>query len=73
MANLTISLNNQLLRDSREYALAHKTSLNDFIRGLLTKTVKKSSTSWLQDSFALMDKAQGNSHGQTWTREELHR
>lgn len=72
MSNITISLSEQLLKESRAYAQAQKTSLNDFIRGLLAKTVKKPGTIWLQDSFALMDKAHGHSHGQTWTREELH-
>lgn len=73
MANLTISLNEKLIQQSRLYAEENHTSLNDFIRALLTKTVQKNNKTWLKECFMLMDKADGNSHGKTWSREDLHR
>lgn len=33
---------------------------------------KELSDTWLEECFALMDKAQGDSQGQRWTREELY-
>lgn len=33
---------------------------------------KKLSDTWLEDCFKLMDKAQSNSQGRKWTREELY-
>lgn len=73
MANITISLNDQLLKESRQYAQKQQTSLNNFIRHLLTKTISADQVAWLQETFTLMDKARGHSHNQTWSREELHR
>lgn len=73
MANITISLNDQLLKESRHYAQKQQTSLNSFIRHLLTSTISADQVGWLQETFTLMDKAHGHSHGQTWQRAELHR
>jgi hypothetical protein len=34
--------------------------------------MKKPSDTWLEECFELMDKAQGDSQGRRWTREELY-
>lgn len=74
MANVTLSLGDDLIKAGREYAQKHKTSLNALIRDLLRKHVfKSSSESWLKECLQKMKKANGNSRGKKWTREELYR
>ncbi len=71
MPNITISIEDELLKASREYAKNHQTSLNDLIRRLLKSTVQCSGDLWLDECFELMDRAGGNSRGKKWSREEL--
>lgn len=71
MPNITFSIEENLLKKGREYARKHRTSLNALIRKLLKDTVD-SSDNWLEECFTQMDRAQGNSAGKKWTREELH-
>lgn len=74
MANITISINEELLHKGREYAKKHNTSLNALIRRLLTLTVAPSynSHSWLDECFQKMDHAKGNSKGLSLKREDLY-
>jgi hypothetical protein len=74
MPNITISINDDLLHAGREYAKKQKTSLNALIRRLLERTVTNSAQSqdWLTECFQKMDKANGNSNGMTWKREDLY-
>lgn len=72
MPNVTISINDELLKAGREYARKHNTSLNSLIRGLLERTIKRNSVNWLDDCFRKMDNAKGNSRGETWRREDLY-
>lgn len=72
MPNITLSIDEQLLRKSRKYAETHNNSLNALIRKLLTQTVEKSSKSWLDDSFKLADKIKATSKGKRWKREDLY-
>jgi hypothetical protein len=72
MANVTISLNEQLLKASREYARRHGTSLNALIRELLERTVNHPRGAWPDDFLACVQKARGNSRGWKWNREELY-
>jgi len=71
MPNVTISIEETLLKKGREYARKHRTSLNALIRKLLKDSVD-TSNEWLTESFKLMDKANGNSQGKRWKREELY-
>ncbi len=74
MCNITISLEDDLLKIGRRYAQERHLSLNALIRQLLTKTVLKTEKKeWLAECFAAMDKAKGNSRGKKWSREELYR
>jgi len=72
MPNITISLDEELLKSGRRYAEKHNTSLNALIRNLLEQMVKPQSTAWLEECFGLMDRASVSSHGRRWTREELY-
>ena len=72
MANVTISIDDKLLKEGREYAGKQGTSLNSLIRQLLSKTVAPTPNDWLEECFRLMDRAQGNSKGEKWSREDLY-
>lgn len=73
MPNITISLDDDLIKESRDYAKKHNTSLNNLIRVLLKKTVSSSGSNWLDECFRLMDQANINSDGLKWSREDLYR
>jgi hypothetical protein len=72
MPNITISLEESLLKTGRRYAERHQTSLNALIRTLLEATVRDQSKDWLEECFALMDQAKGNSGKKRWNREDLY-
>ena len=72
MPNITISLDKDLLRSGRRYAEKHQTSMNALIRKLLEQTVKSESNNWFEECFNLMDRANANSNGKTWRREDLY-
>jgi hypothetical protein len=72
MPNITISLDEELLKSGRRYAEAHQTSMNALIRKLLEQTVRLQSEDWFEECFNLMDRANGNSEGRKWNREELY-
>ena len=72
MPNITISLDEELLKSGRRYAQMHQTSINALIRKLLEQTVRLQSDDWIEESFRLMDRAGGNSKGRKWNREDLY-
>ena len=72
MKNITLSIDDEVLKAGREYARKHHISLNNLIRKLLAQTVLPSSQYWLDECFSLMDKAKADSGGRKWTREELY-
>jgi hypothetical protein len=72
MKNVTISLDDHLLESTREYALQHKTSLNQLIRNLLKTVSSNPSNSWIAECFSLMDRHPVSSKGKTWKREDLY-
>jgi hypothetical protein len=72
MPNITIAIDEELLKSGREYAEKHRTSVNGLIRSLLEQTVKSDSSQWLDECFALMDRAKARSKGKRWKREELY-
>lgn len=73
MPNITLAIDQKLLRQGRDYAKVQGLSLNKLIRRLLEKNIQKQETNWLDDCFKLMDETHANSHGQRWTRDELYR
>ena len=72
MKNITLSLEDDLLREGREYAKQHGTSLNALIRRILARVVATRQEDWLGETFLLMDKAQGDSKGKKWKRSDLY-
>ena len=72
MTNITISLDDDLLAAGRQYAKDHNTSLNALIRQLIEKNVQLDLQNWLNAGFQLMDRAEINSGGKYWKREELY-
>ena len=72
MPNITISIDEPLLKSGRQYAQTHGTSVNALIRNLLEKTVRNDSTQWIEECFSLMDRANVQSRGERWQREDLY-
>ena len=73
MKNITLSINEDLLKAGRNYARNHKISFNVLVRKLVEQAVLPAKNQWLDDTFALMDKTDVSSGTQKWTREELYR
>ena len=72
MPNITLSIEEKLLKAGREYAKKHHTSLNAMIRKYLSNTVLKKNSGWIDVCFDLMDQTEANSHGKAWRRQELY-
>ena len=72
MPNITISLNEDLLKSGRRYAEKHQTSVNALIRKFLEQTVRSDSNDWIEECFSLMDRAKANSGGRRWKREDIY-
>jgi len=72
MPNITLSIDEKLLKSGRQYAEKHQTSMNRLIRNLLEQTLKADSTQWIDECFALMDRANVSSKGKRLKREELY-
>jgi hypothetical protein len=73
MKNITISLDEGLIKAGREYAQKNQTSLNSLLRDLLAKAVLKKADVQLEEMFRLMDQINVKSaDGISWAREELH-
>ena len=72
MSNVTLSIDDVLLKKSRKYASKHNTSLYALIRRLLRMTVESDSDQWLNECFLLMDQADANSGGKKWKRSDLY-
>ncbi|MFZ1986248.1 MAG: DUF6364 family protein [Desulfatitalea sp.] len=72
MPNITISIDEQLLKSGRQYAAKHQTSVNALIRNLLEQMVKSHTDQWIEECFALMDRAEVRLKGKRWKREDLY-
>jgi Family of unknown function (DUF6364) len=72
MPNITISIDEKLLKSGRQYAQKHKISVNALVRRQLEQTVKADSTQWLDECFGLMDRANTGSKGKRWKRADLY-
>ena len=72
MKNITLALDAETLAAGRDYALRHKTTLNNLVRELLRKTTMVDRKAAAREMFRLMDKYPGRSTGKRWTREELY-
>lgn len=73
MKNITLSIEDDLLKMGREYAKIHNLSFNVLVRKLIEQTVKSNSSTWIDDTFDYIDKNITSSQGITWKREDLYR
>lgn len=75
MANLTLSLDADLLQKAREAALRDRTSVNHLVRDYLVRYVDAKSRRFeaLDALDALAERSTARSDGGSWTRDELHR
>jgi len=73
MSNITLSIDDELLAQSRSLAAKQGTSLNNLIRQLLANTINKPDRQDWFDGFALIsEQSLGNSNGWKFDREELY-
>lgn len=72
MPNITLSIDDELLRAGRQYAQAHGETMNGLVRKLLAQTVLGGNSHWLDECFAIMDRAQAHSGGSTWRRDDRY-
>jgi len=70
MKNVTISLTESLLEQTREYARSRKTSVNGLIQDLLRQTVTRES--FPGDFLELAETVKASSKGRKWSRDSLH-
>ena len=75
MANLTLSIEDDVLRRARERAAANGTSVNQLVRELLEQYAGGGDSSTRNRILTLSDAARSSSGdaGRTWSRDELHR
>jgi hypothetical protein len=72
MKNVTISIDDRLLKAGRDYAHRQHTSLNNLIRKSLRNIVSDRSPLWIDECLSLMDTCAVNVKGKKWRREELY-
>jgi hypothetical protein len=72
VANLTLSIPDDLLKRGRSYAQARGTSLNALVRELLNETISSPDSS-VDSMIERLRQSSGDSKGVSITREELHR
>ena len=72
MANLTLSIDDELLNRGRNYAQARGTSLNSLVRKFLADAVSTPDAS-VDSMIERLRQSSGDSKGVKISREELHR
>lgn len=74
MPNVTLSIDDDVLRRCRAYAEAHGISLNALIRELLERAVPVApdDDAAEEELFELMDRLKVSLKGKRWTRDELY-
>ncbi len=72
MKNVTLSMPDDLLSKSREYAEKHGTTLNDMIREYLKKTVKSDQSDFIKRLELLQQQVQVKTKGVKFNRDELY-
>jgi hypothetical protein len=72
MKNVTISLDERIVKAGREYAHRQHTSLNSLIRKSLENVVSSRPSLWVDECLSLMDKCAVKRGGEKWRREDLY-
>ncbi|MEI8096276.1 MAG: hypothetical protein WCG80_18850 [Spirochaetales bacterium] len=73
MTNITLSIDEELLKLGREYARTQNLSFNVLVRRLVEQTVTKKDSQWLDATFEYIDENVKSAEGITWKREDLYR
>ncbi len=73
MKNITLALDERIIREGRKYAAKHNLTLNSLVRQLLERTVDEDSQNWLEECFQLMDQVKVPKNVPKWKREDLYR
>ena len=73
MKNITLALDEKIIKKGRRYASKHNLTLNSLVRELLEKTVEEDSQNWLEECFHLMDQVTLPKATKKWKREDLYR
>lgn len=73
MKNVTISMDEDLLTRSRDFAHAQGTTLNELIRQLLRRTVIGIESDWTEGFLKVAEEVKGESKGWKWNRSEIQR
>jgi hypothetical protein len=71
MRNVTLAMDEELLKKGREYARRQGMSFNALMRDLLRKRVLQD-PDWIAECFRKMDAAGGRSAGKKWKRGDLN-
>lgn len=73
MTNLTLSVDEDILRRARIRALQQGTSVNSLVRDYLARVAGKSEAAeGTREFFSAVGGSGAGSGGRTWTRDELH-
>lgn len=72
MRNITLSFPDDVVERGREYARRRGMSLNALVREALRRMIDTEEDEATDALFSALDAAEGNSHGTTWTRDELY-
>ena len=72
MPNVTIAIEEDVLKRAKRYAEEHGTSVNGLIRDLLARTVGMPERRDLRHLFELMDRAKADGRGWRWNRDEAY-
>jgi metal-responsive CopG/Arc/MetJ family transcriptional regulator len=72
MKNVTLSMPEDLLAKSREYAEKHGTTLNDMIRDYLKKTVRSDESDFEKKLLTLQQQVRIKTKGIRFNRDELY-
>ncbi|MBW1802825.1 MAG: hypothetical protein JRJ85_19095 [Deltaproteobacteria bacterium] len=74
MANITLKIDDDLLKKAREIALQKKTSINAIVRDKIKEFVSSdlNRQATLKGLDAFFDRCKARAGKRTWTRDELH-
>ncbi len=73
MKNVTLALDDDLLKEGRKYARQNHITLNGLIRKMLCESVTNHGEGWLSECFKTLDSVRPNSQGKQWKRGDLYR
>jgi len=73
MKNITLALDEKIIKKGRKYASKHNLTLNSLVRQLLEKTVEGDAQNWLEECFHLMDQVTIPRTTKKWKRGDLYR